>query len=308
MIGGQGLALGILRFSALALVRCSDTLAPPVRQMLGWRETGLIRVTRFCDRGDQKMIKSIYGVVFFLGLFFLSGLAHAAGSDYAVAAFNAGNSYYAKGDYENAINEYEKAASGTHVSASVYFNLGNAYYKAGKPGRALLNYQRAERLAPRDADIEANIRFIRTRIKSEPPQRSGIWQWKPLRDYCRSFTVNGLLWISSALFMLALAFFLLSSYRNSWSVRFKAAAALVLVCFVFNVYVSLHEIQKAGTRGVVVVPDAEVRYGPYDSATSYFKVYEAMGVSVLNKKDGWYKIRRPDGKIGWVKVESVEII
>ena len=254
------------------------------------------------------MKKYIGGVVFFLELFFLAGSVWAAGSDYAITAFNAGNSYYAKGDYENAINEYEKAASGTHVSASVYFNLGNAYYKAGKPGRALLNYQRAERLAPRDADIEANIRFIRTKIKSEPPQRSGIWQWKPLRDYCRSFTVNGLVWISSAFFMLTLMFFLLSSYRNSWSVRFKAAAALVLVCFIFNVYVALHEIQKAGTRGVVVVPDAEVRYGPYDSATSYFKVYEAMGVLVLNKKDGWYKIRRPDGKIGWVKTASVEII
>src|SRR4029077_14462070 len=47
-------------------------------------------------------------------------------------------------------------------SAAGLYNLGNSYARAGKPGMAVLNYERARLLAPDDADVEANLQFVRS--------------------------------------------------------------------------------------------------------------------------------------------------
>jgi len=46
----------------------------------------------------------------------------------------------------------------------VYYNLGNACFRQGKLGFAILNYEQARRLAPRDPDILANLRFAEQRL------------------------------------------------------------------------------------------------------------------------------------------------
>src|SRR5262249_8110483 len=46
-------------------------------------------------------------------------------------------------------------------SANGLYNLANSYARAGKPGLAVLNYERAALLAPDDADINANLEYVR---------------------------------------------------------------------------------------------------------------------------------------------------
>src|ERR1700734_1939106 len=46
-------------------------------------------------------------------------------------------------------------------SAAGLYNLANSYARAGKPGLAVLNYERAALLAPDDADINANLEYVR---------------------------------------------------------------------------------------------------------------------------------------------------
>ena len=53
------------------------------------------------------------------------------------------------------------ASSG--YSAAALFNQANAYARDGKTGLAILNYERARLLAPDDADIAANLHFVRAK-------------------------------------------------------------------------------------------------------------------------------------------------
>ena len=46
-------------------------------------------------------------------------------------------------------------------SADDALQPGNSYARAGKPGLAVLNYERAALLAPEDADIRANLDYVR---------------------------------------------------------------------------------------------------------------------------------------------------
>src|ERR1700748_1048544 len=54
-------------------------------------------------------------------------------------------------------------------SADGLYNLANSYARAGKPGLAVLNYERALLLAPGDADIRANLEYVRSsaRVSTE---------------------------------------------------------------------------------------------------------------------------------------------
>lgn len=57
-------------------------------------------------------------------------------------------------------------------SADGLYNLANSYARAGKPGLAVLNYERAALLAPNDADINANLEYVRAHAGVRPEPRS----------------------------------------------------------------------------------------------------------------------------------------
>lgn len=46
-----------------------------------------------------------------------------------------GDSAYAKGDYQAAIEAYKAILADNSVSPEIYYNLGNAYYKASEIGK-----------------------------------------------------------------------------------------------------------------------------------------------------------------------------
>src|SRR6201996_9681934 len=58
-------------------------------------------------------------------------------------------------------------------SAEGLYNLANSYARVGKPGLAVLNYERAALLAPDDADINANLEYVRAsaHVPTEPRNR-----------------------------------------------------------------------------------------------------------------------------------------
>ncbi len=77
------------------------------------------------------------------------------------AAFEQANKLYEQGRFPAAAVAYENLLRSGQRSAAVYFNLGNACFKSGQVGKAIVNYRLAERLAPRDPAIRANLQFAR---------------------------------------------------------------------------------------------------------------------------------------------------
>src|SRR5882724_867099 len=71
------------------------------------------------------------------------------------------NQLYDARKFTEAAAAYEKIEPKT---AHVYYNLGNAWFRQDKPGLAILNYAQARRLAPRDPDILANLKFAQQRL------------------------------------------------------------------------------------------------------------------------------------------------
>ena len=69
----------------------------------------------------------------------------------------AANHLYEAGHYVEAGQMYQQLAEQGVEDSTLFYNLGNAQYQQGNVVQAIINYQHAAQLAPRDADIQANL-------------------------------------------------------------------------------------------------------------------------------------------------------
>jgi tetratricopeptide (TPR) repeat protein len=75
--------------------------------------------------------------------------------------FEQANIAHTREEYQQAVDLYLTIIRSSGVSAPLLYNLANSYAALGKTGPAVLNYERALRLAPGDADIQANLDQVR---------------------------------------------------------------------------------------------------------------------------------------------------
>ncbi len=251
--------------------------------------------------------EAVIALIFFTGAV-LPVTAIYAQEDPKVLFYKA-NDFYENGEYDAAISEYEKILADGYESGAVYYNLGGAYFKAGKLGKAILSYERAGKLMPRDADLAANIRFARSKIKGGKvvPRRT-IWDWTPLKMYSASFSTNELTVFASVTYVAVVLLLVLGVINYGIRKKILITSGILLILIVLNSAVIWKKSGGMGKDAVVIAPKTEALFGPFESETKFFTLYEGADCTVVKSKGVWYKIRRADGKTGWVKENKVEIV
>ena len=68
------------------------------------------------------------------------------------------------------------------------------------------------------------------------------------------------------------------------------------------------DAREIGKKAIILVESSDVYFEPFASATRHFLVFEGTQVIVLQRKDGWAKIERADGKIGWIQNADFDLI
>ncbi len=220
---------------------------------------------------------------------------------------DAGN-LYEMGKYDVAIGEYNKILKSGYDSGVLEFNLGNAYFKKGDLGHAILSYERAKRIMPRDADLKANLSLAKAKIKGNVEENMGLLEWRPLKMCLENISANEIVYILSAIYLALLLFILLALYRPVFMKNLVAVIIILALLFSFNFYIAFHKIRLTETQSIVIAPEIEAKFAPIDSATKFFNLYEGMDVIVLSEKNGWAKVKRSDGKVGWINKTGIEAI
>lgn len=219
--------------------------------------------------------------------------------------FKEANQRYAADDYEGAVSDYRMALSTGLRSGNLYYNIGNALVKNGKLGEAILNYERARLLMPRDGDLLSNIRYAKSLMKQKDIASNRHWLLVSIDIAFGYLTFGEMVW---GMLLLIYVTILLSI----GCVFFKQLRGYMIPAIVIIATIIIAEIpplyQKAVSLrrdGIVVVPITDARYEPLKRGEVAYPVYEGMKVSILSSRNGWRKIIRPDGKIGWVTGNSV---
>jgi tetratricopeptide (TPR) repeat protein len=245
------------------------------------------------------------------GLLIAAGLTMYADSPADTGAMMASNELYDAGRYAESAQVYEQIVDQGYQDSALYYNLGNAYYKQGDLGRAILNYVRAERLAPRDADVRANLELARAQTidllgpaeRSLPARLAAAVQSRLTTNELAAATLA--LWFLLTL-PLAIALFGKPGGLRRASAQVAAVLGLVLVLGAVTLLVRVNA--ESDRQGVVVVAETvDVVSGPGPQYVTEFALHAGAEARLIERRGSWARLALPDGGLqGWVPVSAVE--
>jgi tetratricopeptide (TPR) repeat protein len=219
------------------------------------------------------------------------------------------NEQYRKGEFEKAINSYEKVIASGVEAPEIYYNLGNSYYRSNRIPLAILNYERAKKLKPNDEEINFNLELARSRIVDKINALPELFLLSWLKKLAHSFSCNQWAWISmiSFLFTLCLAGFFLFSARR-WVKQLSFWSGLLIFLITIGSFaISQHQKQKIYLHddAIVVTASVTVRSSPAETGTELFILHEGSKVHIGDSVGDWLEIRIPDGNKGWIRATDL---
>ena len=185
------------------------------------------------------------------------------------------------------------ARRSAQYSADGLYNLANSYARAGKPGLAVLNYERAALLAPDDADINANLEYVRAsaHVPAEPRNR--------FARIAQAASPTLAAWIG--VLGIALVGVGLLARRTAPRFRWLRAGGILLGVALIALTVSnamllwprMHE-------AVILVNQTPARVSPVPMGDTAFVLREAETVTMTAEHEDFVLIRTRGGLSGWV--------
>lgn len=229
-----------------------------------------------------------------------------------IEQMEAANAAYANKNFQKAIQHYEQLLADGYSSSVLYYNLGNAYYRTQQLGKAVLYYEKARQIAPSDEDIQYNLEVAYAAQEDEmedlPAFSLSKW-WKGLRAQLsgNGWTILGLLslWGSAAGFIL----WLMGSRRVHRKRGFLAGVILLVFCALpFSLAISRYYYDQHSNEAILMAREAQLHFAPDTDSQVVLTIHEGLKVDLQDRISDWYKVRLPNGEVGWLPVGVVEEI
>ncbi|MCC7212038.1 MAG: tetratricopeptide repeat protein [Candidatus Brocadia sp.] len=191
---------------------------------------------------------------------------------------------------KEATDLYEIALTGGFRNGQIYYNLGNTYYRRGELGKAIVNYRRAERLMPRNADINANLRLAKGSTKDKELSTEIPAVIKRIFFWLFFLNRNELSLVAISLYVVLMAILFFSTIRRyagmkKLSIGFSSILFVVIVSFGIKIY-----LEQGINYGVIVTSECEVRYGPGEEYEPKFEIHNGAECVIEDEKDDWYRV------------------
>jgi tetratricopeptide (TPR) repeat protein len=227
----------------------------------------------------------------------------------SIPTLNQANEFYKSGEYEKAINAYEKIVGSGLAAPELYFNLGNSYYRTHRIPLAILNYERAKKLKPNDEEINFNLAISQARIVDKINNLPELFMLSWTRKLVHAFSVNQWAAISMVSFFLSLCFaalFLFSSSRGLKQIAFWSGLLLISLT-IASFAISQEQKHKILVHddAIIVTPAVTVRSSPDDTGTELFILHEGSKVRIGDTVGEWLEIRISDGNKGWIRASDL---
>ena len=216
--------------------------------------------------------------------------------------FREANAGFAAGRFQESAERFRALLDQGWISAALLYDLANAESRAGRAGWAVLYYERALALAPRDADIQANLEQTREGAGLLAPERS---RWEEL---ARSATTDEWAALALAALWIAAGICVARAVRPSAAPSLPTAGRAIvgLLCIVALSSASLaRDRSRQMERAIVVEPAPALRAAPFEEATTSTQLDSGDEVELERIHGGFALVRTDAGEAGWVPTPLV---
>ncbi len=244
-------------------------------------------------------------------IFILSITQIFAQKDSLNTIFETANNYYIDENFEQAIKNYEIILEKKYESAELYYNMGNTYFKQNKIADAILYYEKAHKLAPNDKDIIYNLNHANSFVDDKFTIVSNFILDRIFVSVLHICNSNTWSLISINTFILALAVFFIFLFSKIISRRkFAFLTSVVLILFSVITFTFAAQAKKRITEpnSAVIMKISTIKSSPGKDGTDLYILNPGVKVGIKSKNDNWYEVKLPNGKIGWINIQNVEVI
>lgn len=270
---------------------------------------GAVSVISDIDSAMKRGTKSGAAAAALLALLMLAPLQGWAQND-AAQLWNDGVSAYADGRWDEAQEAWSAIAADGMESAELYCNIGDACFKGGDVAHAILWYERSLKVDPSYGDARFNLEFARTqvqdRIEEVPEFFVEVWG----RKACWLLPSGVWAWLCITFFaaFLAMGLLFLLGRGGARKAGFFVGIAMLL-CSLLCLDFAFWQRTDALKHDSAIIMDAvtEVKSSP-GSGVSLFVLHEGTKVRLLESVGEWENIELSDGRQGWLRSRSMEVI
>ncbi|MDX1699772.1 MAG: tetratricopeptide repeat protein [Melioribacteraceae bacterium] len=223
-----------------------------------------------------------------------------------------GNDFYQEKQFQEAIESYESILRQGYLSSQLYYNLGNAHFRLGEIGKAILYYEKSLKLSPGNEDAAHNLKIANARtvdkIKEIPPIFIVKW-WNIL---LATFTSSGwqiIIIVFYLLLLTCIAIYFLARNLQLQKISF-IFGSLNIVAIILAVILFLSSLSRESSNeyGILLTSVVTAKISPDEQSNDAFVIHEGIKFKIEDELNDWVKIKLSDGKVGWLPVNTFEII
>jgi tetratricopeptide (TPR) repeat protein len=224
------------------------------------------------------------------------------GADAFEAEFEKGVQAYSRGDYAGAVNAWEKLEKSAVADPAVFYNLGNAWYMRGRRGLAIAYYERALRLDPAFEYARDNLnKALRETERNLPAPLPSGWE-QHLLFWHYDWPLRRSVFFAAGCWILFWGLLAVWQWKKLWRAGVLSAVLLIgAAVFTASAFAKTRPAEMA----VTAVAAAPVRYGPSESDTVRFELFEGDRVAIETRKNGWIRVRTAGNERGWAKADAL---
>lgn len=251
-----------------------------------------------------------FSLILIINLFIINGLNAQTDDEYFL--LKEGNEAYIEGNFQEAVEIYEKLIKAGFCAGELFYNLGNAYYRVGDYKAAILNYEKAKLYMPDDENTQLNLelsqRYIQDKLESVPEFFFVKWG-KTFTNLFSEKTWSLFSIISFFIFLTGAALFLFVRTHSLRKLAFYLGI-LALIISITSFINAGNQFEKINDKSTAIVysPSVTVKSSPNESGTDLFIIHEGLKVTITGSSSGWKEIKLSDGKVGWLPEETIEEI
>ncbi|MDR1458087.1 MAG: SH3 domain-containing protein [Puniceicoccales bacterium] len=232
--------------------------------------------------------------VFLVFLIALSVVSVSAGND-----FFDGNEHFNNGEYEKAIESYQRAIASEGYSFAKLFNLGMTHKRNGSNGLALLHFERAKLINP-SKKVLSQINEIRNKLGS---QVDSSFMEQSQSKIAKLWLAVACIAFGNAIFLVALLIIIRKFSKIYISLIGLLATGFILAFMEAN-KLTTSELSSA----IVLNNGAELLASPVSKSPKIGQINEGEYVKASAKNNNFVHIKSKNGLRGWIKNSDIEQI